>query len=70
MKILSAASSHPERNPKPPSRTEIDALSCREDSGEKGLPQDGNGKHENGKHGVLGGLGFAGPGWHWSGCRA
>ena len=43
MKILSAASSHPERNPKPPSRTEIDALSCRGDSG--GLPQDGNGKH-------------------------
>ena len=64
MKILSAASSHPERNPKPPSRTEMDALSCREDSG-GGLPQDGNGKH-----GILAGLGFAGPGWHWSGCRA
>ena len=55
MKILSAASSHPERNPKPPSRTEIDALSCREDSGEKGLPQDGNGKHS--KPGRLRGFG-------------
>ena len=58
MKILSAASSHPERNPKPPSRTEMDALSCREDSG-GGLPQDGNGKH-----GILAGLGLAGPRWH------
>ena len=65
MKILSAASSHPERNPKSPSRTEIDALSCREDSGEKGLLQDGNGNH-----GILAGLGLAGPGWHWSDCRA
>jgi hypothetical protein len=34
MKILSSASSHPEISPKPPSRTEMDALSCRGDSGE------------------------------------
>ena len=32
------------RPPKPPSRTEMDDLPGREDSGEKGLPQDGNGK--------------------------
>ncbi len=64
MKILSAASSHPERNPKPTSRTEIDALSRRVGSG-GGLLQDGNGKH-----GILAGLGLAGPRWHWSGCRA
>ncbi len=44
MKILSVASSHPERNPKPTSRTEIDAISRRVGLGE-GLPQDGNGKH-------------------------
>jgi len=34
------------------------------------LPQDGNGQHDNGKHGMLGDLGLAGPGWHWSGSRA
>jgi hypothetical protein len=43
--------------PKPPSRTEMDALPGREDSGE-GLPQDGNGKHgKPGKHGRLRGFG-------------
>ncbi len=51
MKILSSASSHPEMNPKSPSRTEMDALPGRGDSGD-GLPQDGNGKH-----GMLGGFG-------------
>jgi hypothetical protein len=55
MKILSAASSHPERNPKPTSRTEIDALSRRVGSG-GGLPQDGNGKP-----GIIAGLELAGP---------
>ena len=34
----------------------MDALPCRGDSGES-LPQDGNGKHDNGKHGMLGGFG-------------
>ena len=69
MKILSSASSHPEMNPKSPSRTEMDALPDRGDSGD-GLPQDGNGKHgKPGKHGRLGGFGTCRT-WHWSGYRA
>ena len=59
MKILSPASSHPERNPKSPSRTEMDALPGREDSGEyvyrKMVMVNVYGKP--GKHGRLGGFG-------------
>jgi hypothetical protein len=52
MKILSSASSHPEMSPKSPSRTEMDALPGRGDSGGV-LPQDVNGKHD-----MLGGFGI------------
>jgi hypothetical protein len=56
MKILSSASSHPEMNPNP--LAGLKWMPFQAGGIQGSLPQDGNGKHGVGKHGMLGGFGI------------